>query len=296
MYRDELIDHIRQLRLTIPPGPSSRFISAAYLRLIKKVSVLPPGPVKISIIQRLDITQHMKSKLAELLKLKPIKKDPIEELRKCLEDIPGIGPKKIEELISNGVKELDDLRKPKYINGLSESASLFVKLRPERQIPHSLISRIKNKLDTSTETVRWETYFVGSYRRRRPTSRDIDVMLVSDDPADLSRYVEFVRSRLPRLYQYAVGKDKVSFVVGFGRKYYKFDIFRTPTKSKWAMLLYSTGSKEFNVWMRGLAKRNGFLLNQEGLFRGKEPVPVSSEAGYFEALSIPYIDPEKREK
>ncbi len=292
MYRDALIDHIHQLRRTIPAGPTSRFIAAAYSRLAKKVAGLPPGPVSAAAIKRLDITEHMKNKLLGLLKLKPIPKDPVEELRAQMEDIPGIGPKKIEELIAAGVRKLDDLKKPKYRDGLSESARLFVELRPERRIPHAVIARIEAKLNDSS----WETYFVGSYRRRRPTSRDIDVMLISDDPADLGRFIEFVRGRLPRLYQYSAGPDKASFIVGFGRKYYKFDIFRTPELLKWAMLLYSTGSKEFNVWMRGVAKRQGLLLNQEGLFRGKQRLPVSSEAGYFEALGLPYVEPERREK
>ena len=70
------------------------------------------------------------------------------------------------------------------------------------------------------------------------------------------------------------------------------------------MLLYSIGSKKFNIKMRTLAKRKGYLLNQYGIFKYKadqknisqsdEPIHVKSERDFFKILDIPYVLPINR--
>ena len=65
------------------------------------------------------------------------------------------------------------------------------------------------------------------------------------------------------------------------------------------MLLYSTGSKEFNLKMRAHAKGLGYLLNQKGLYYANEKKElvrdgVKTEKEIFEILSLPYTPPNKR--
>jgi DNA polymerase/3'-5' exonuclease PolX len=65
------------------------------------------------------------------------------------------------------------------------------------------------------------------------------------------------------------------------------------------MLLYATGSKQFNIRMRGIAKRMGYVLNQYGLYKlpinpNSTPLPVNSEKDFFKILEIPYIPPPNR--
>jgi DNA polymerase (family 10) len=126
-----------------------------------------------------------------------------------------------------------------------------------------------------------------------PTSRDIDIMLVDDKPAALANYIAFVQHKIKDIWQYAHGPDKASFII-FYKKYVKLDIFRTPQKFKWAMMLYSTGSKEFNIRMRGIAKKKGLLLNQKGLYDAHTRLPDSSERDYFDHLDMPYLAPQER--
>ena len=62
------------------------------------------------------------------------------------------------------------------------------------------------------------------------------------------------------------------------------------------MLLYSTGSKQFNINLRTKAKKLGYKLNQEGLFKNNKKINVRGEKGIFKKLKVPYLPPEKRIK
>jgi DNA polymerase/3'-5' exonuclease PolX len=81
--------------------------------------------------------------------------------------------------------------------------------------------------------------------------------------------------------------------------FYKIDAFLTPKKYAPAMLLYATGSKAFNIYMRTKAKAAGYLLNQTGLYTRKNGkadklVPIKSEKDFFAKLGMHYIDAAKR--
>ena len=79
------------------------------------------------------------------------------------------------------------------------------------------------------------------------------------------------------------------------KKIYKIDVFRTSIEDQIPMLLYSTGSKEFNIVMRGKAKKLGYLLNQKGLFKKGEKVDnLTSEKDYFDILGMAYQEPRER--
>ena len=288
----DLLGHINKIKREAPESNSRRFVIIAYNRVIKKLreSFADTADITDKSIDGLPLTNYMKIKLKELIR-KPTLRDDTLDITTQLEDIPGIGPKKIKELIKMGLTRIEQLKQHIYFDDLSKSAKLFVEKAPERKIPHAVIKKIDSKIKS-----KWDTTIVGSYRRIRPVSRDIDLMLISKEPADLANYVEFLRTKLPNLYLYASGPDKASFILGVGSKYYKFDIFRTPPDHKWSMLLYSTGSKEFNIWMRGVAKRQGYLLNQDGIFKNGKRISIKSEKGYFDILKIKYVNPEDREK
>ncbi len=288
MKLKDLLLHIQNLSDSTPDVPTRRFIQAAYRKVMRTLSSEfdPQEDVQKAALQDLPLTANMKAKLEGLLKLRPLKISP---LLGELAEIPGIGSQKSRELIENGLKNVKQLKQKKFLDMLNKSARLFVEKDPERKIPHEVIQQIESKIASPD----WETYIVGSYRRQRPYSRDIDLMLVSDKEQDLHSYISFLKTRLPELLQYAIGPDKASFLVKFASKYYKFDVFRTPKKKKWAMLLYSTGSKEFNIKMRAHAKKLGYKLNQEGLYNKKE-IAVKSEKDFFRILGLPYLEPPQR--
>jgi DNA polymerase (family 10) len=61
------------------------------------------------------------------------------------------------------------------------------------------------------------------------------------------------------------------------------------------VLLYQTGSEEHLRQLEARAERRGLSLSPQGLFRDAEPLPVAAEKEIYEALGLPWLEPEWRE-
>ena len=211
-------------------------------------------------------------------------------LTKQLVEIKGIGPERAKDLIKAGVKKISDLKREKYNKLLSDEARLFVQLNPLNKIPNADIKTLEPYILRAIPNA----VLVGSYRRGKPFSSDIDVMVVSDDSNALNTAFEKLTHVFDKLYVYSKGPDKMSLILQFNGSAYKMDVFRTAVEDSTAMLLYSTGSKEFNVSQRSRAKKLGYLLNQKGLFKNGVRIPLSTERDYFDTLQMPYKTPSER--
>jgi DNA polymerase (family 10) len=63
-----------------------------------------------------------------------------------------------------------------------------------------------------------------------------------------------------------------------------------------AKLLFFTGSKNFNIMMRGKAKGMGMALSDRGLFdRETKELITADEREIFEKIGIPWVPPNKRD-
>jgi len=60
-------------------------------------------------------------------------------------------------------------------------------------------------------------------------------------------------------------------------------------------LQYFTGSKEHNIEVRKIAIKQGYKLNEYGLFKGEERIAGRSEEEVYKALGMQWIPPELRE-
>ena len=96
-----------------------------------------------------------------------------------------------------------------------------------------------------------------------------------------------------------MGPSKISTIVRL--KNYKInlkmDLFIAPKLEYPFAQLYSTGSKEFNIRMRRLAKSKGYLLNQKGLYKSGKRLNSSkfkSEKSIFDFLNMKYVSPKSR--
>lgn len=226
-----------------------------------------------------------------------------------LTELMGIGEVKAKELMSKGLESISDLKKKKWQAELSEETKTFMKLKPITRIPHNAIAEIEDKIK-KLETPDMKFIFVGSYRRKADFSRDIDVMLVSNRLDAIDVAINAI-SKIYKTFVYSKGQDKVSFVIQLNQseannrdknKCYKMDIFRVVPENYIPMLLYSTGSKGHNIYMRGRAKKKGYLLNQNGLYRvsagdkleNERIEGLNTEEDYFKILNIPYKEPPNR--
>ena len=78
----------------------------------------------------------------------------------------------------------------------------------------------------------------------------------------------------------------------------RVDIRLMPMESFVAAVVYFTGSYALNITMRKLANKQGYVLNEYGLYKkgeaGVEAVDLESEEHLFELLGMPYLHPTER--
>ncbi len=243
-------------------------------------------------IKDLAVTENMKNKMIYYFE-NPTKLPKVDNLKKELLSVMGIGNALANKLIKMGLTKKSQLGKYEHL--LSEQTKMFLKLKPLKKIPNAFIKKIKPTIINLGAGHGAELIIVGSFRRNTNYSSDIDVMVVSNKKNILKKLISDLRSHA-KVFPYIIGDDKISTIIKINGKTVKLDFFRTPKKEKWAMLLYSTGSKYFNIKMRNKAKKMGMLLNQNGLYKNGKKISKSanSEKFFFDALDMKYVNPANR--
>mgnify|MGYP006285256247 CR=1 FL=1 len=242
----------------------------------------------------------------ESAKLKELQENYPEGLPELL-DIRGVGPKTLRVLYEElGVESFSDLReaaKTNRIRGLSGMGA-----RSERKLLQALetfelhmgrmdlrraeeeIARLDEVLQGVDGVERWEV--AGSYRRRRETVGDLDVLVVvADDTA--RRAASDALTHHPRVDE-VLGAGEKKVTLRF-TGHVHVDVRFIEKGSFGAALLYFTGSKAHNIALRRRAVGQEAKLNEYGLFRGDEKVAGGDEEGIFAALGLRWIPPELRE-
>jgi DNA polymerase (family X) len=132
----------------------------------------------------------------------------------------------------------------------------------------------------------------GSYRRRRETVGDVDLVAIPASPADAAGILDAFVAYPQVAAVLGRGDTKASVELGTGLQ---VDLRVVAAESYGAALQYFTGSKEHNVRLRQRAIERGLKLSEYGLFRGEERVAGADEAEVYAALGLAWIPPELRE-
>ena len=286
------------------------YIRNAYNRIMRILLKQFTDNEKITVnkLKQINITQNMKNKLIDIIQNKKNEFISIKEKNKKnefilynkLNNIDGIGSKKAKDLIRLGIKNKNDLKKKKWQGLLNEQTRILINYDISKNISNNFINEIKPKLIYKNKV-----YLVGGFLRNKPFSKDIDIIFVKKKINDLEHYINYLKSNF-NIIIYLNGCAKMSILIKpklnttdvsySTNTYVKMDIFITNSEEKYFMILYGTGSKEFNIKMRSIAKRKGYILNQKGLLNIKtnKYTEVSSENDIFNFLNIKYVKPENR--
>ena len=213
-------------------------------------------------------------------------------------DLDGVGPKTVQTLwMKAGIMSVDELeraargRRIRAIRGFGEKKEQeFLRsiaqyrsraTRMNRAEAEAVVARVAAALTPGTYEV------AGSYRRGRSTVGDVDI--VSREPAPQ------VNPRLRGVADEVMdeGDRKTSVRVGPQR----VDIRFTPARQFGSMLVYLTGSKEFNIRLREMAITRGLRLNEYGINDrdGGGLREFADEESLFAFLGMDWIPPELRE-
>jgi DNA polymerase (family 10) len=129
----------------------------------------------------------------------------------------------------------------------------------------------------------------GSYRRRRETIGDLDVLVTTTAPAEtIERFLAYPDIRTVT----AQGDTRAAIALRGGLQ---VDLRVVEPDEYGAALLYFTGSKAHNVELRQRAIDRGYKLNEYGLFKGERRVAGRTEAEVYAKLDLALIPPELRE-
>lgn len=218
--------------------------------------------------------------------------------------LPGLGPRRVKKLHEAlGIASLQDL----------EDAAVRERIRTVRGFgsvsQQRILQAVRDRqrrdrrfaLPEAAETVAvllahlkalpgvHEAVAAGSFRRRRETVGDIDLLVSTTRPG---RTVEAFTAYSAVTRVLARGKTRASVLLASGLQ---VDLRVVRAESFGAAWLYFTGSKPHNIALRKLAQQARLKLNEYGLYRGDRRLAGATEASVYEGLGLRWIEPELRE-
>jgi DNA polymerase (family X) len=203
-----------------------------------------------------------------------------------------------------GIKNIKDLEKaaragkirtlPRFGEKSEENILRSIEMAREHQgrfllgYVSPIILEMENSLSSATGVKKIIT--CGSFRRRKETVGDIDILAQAEDPTAIMEYFSSMPSTEKII---ARGKTKTSVRLDIG---IDADLRVVPEKSFGAALQYFTGSKDHNVELRKIAIKKRWKLNEYGLFdaRGKI-IAGKTEEEIYKKLGLDWMPPEMRE-
>jgi DNA polymerase (family 10) len=256
-----------------------------------------------------DIGGRTASKILEILetgtceRLEELRKEVPSELTKLME-VPQLGPRKAMQLYKElGVTTLKQLRKAcedgnvRELEGMGEKSEAAIRKgvatvettsgRLAIDKAEAQVEVLAKHLEGLGAVQRWVV--TGSYRRRKETVGDLDILLrATDRKKATAGLLEFdaIADVLGK------GREKISVRLGSGLQV-DFRFFKAGAFG--AAMLYFTGSQAHNIRLRKIAREHDWKLNEYGLFKSDRRLAGKTEASVYKRLNLPWIPPELRE-
>ena len=223
----------------------------------------------------------------------------------------GIGTKKAKELVEKKYTTIEQLKKsseedPKLLNDTQKIGLKYYDAINER-IPREEIHQYKKvfeKIFKEVAPANSDFQIVGSYRRGAKNSGDID-MIITNTNNNKKVFKDFLDKLIEdKIIIEVLNRGPVkSLTIGElpGKTPRRIDFLYSPPKEYPFTLLYFTGSKVFNTFMRQRALTMGYTLNEHGFSEMKDKVKgkavedkFESEQDIFDFLNMEYKEPKDR--
>ncbi|MBC8149175.1 MAG: DNA polymerase/3'-5' exonuclease PolX, partial [Verrucomicrobiaceae bacterium] len=221
-------------------------------------------------------------------------------------ELQGLGPKKIKALYDKlNVDSIDALKKACESGSIAELSGFGAKsvekilssianrekfadrfrLGDVAPLAETLLDRLRDHPKVSRSAI------AGSYRRSKETLHDLDFLVATSEPAELTDFF----ANFPEVHEViANGDTKASIRLENGLQ---CDLRAVSNDHFPFALQYFSGSKEHNVALRALALKQGLSLNEYDFTpSGETTVPeVHEEKDIYAALGLQWVPPELRE-
>ena len=272
---DDIENFIKEDRLTEIPGIGKylsdrikEFVKTGKIKIYEELKKsIPEGLLQLLKIP--SVGPKTAKLLYEKLKIKNISDLETAIKKNRLTGIFGIKEKTVENIL----KGIEVLKRGKERMTLAQAA----------QVAEEFIKTLERLPEVKKISA------AGSLRRQKETVRDIDILVISDNPQKIMH--TFIKIPLVNDVL-AEGETKASVRT---KDDVQVDCRVVEEKSFGAALLYFTGSKNFNIKLRQLAIRKGLKINEYGVFKKDRFVAGRTEEEIFKILGLSYVEPELRE-
>ncbi|MBU2545220.1 DNA polymerase/3'-5' exonuclease PolX [Patescibacteria group bacterium] len=288
----------------------SSFRSKAYRKVAEVLETLQESVEDMKDLEKIPgVGKHIASKIEEYLKTgfirdyEKLKKETPIKLEEIIA-VEGMGVKKAKVLYDKlKIKNLKDLEKAAKKNKIAKLEGFGEKTEKnilegiaflERSSGRFLLGKITpvvedilDKLSNLKEVEKIST--AGSFRRRKETVGDVDILIVSKKPEEVMTFFVSLPD-VVKVWGHGTTKSSVRIKEGVD-----VDLRVVPAKSYGSALQYFTGSKEHNIITRRIAIGKELKLNEYGVFRGAKMIAGKTEKEVYRAIGLDWIPPELRE-
>ena len=248
------------------------YVSTGKIEILEKLrKKVPHGLLEIMRIQGVG------PKTAKLF-FEKLEIDSIEKLEKYAREKKLVGlfgvKEKTEENILRGIEMLKR----------NQARSPLGRVLP---LAEKIVSELKKELSIKKIEI------AGSLRRWQETVKDIDLLVVSDQPEKVMEVFVHLPD-IERVLSHGVTRSSVILNQGL-----QVDLRVVEADCFGAAWQYFTGNKAHNIRLRELAIKKGLKINEYGVFRISsqkegEKLGGEKEEEIYRALGLPFIPPELR--
>jgi len=340
-YKEEFIEILKQLEYYNKVHEKAYFKAKIYKEGIENIKNLNNNINSSKDIEKLpNVGKAIKDKLDEYIRTGKVKN--VEELKKkygtddyikeklkqekkeVFLKIHGIGDAAAEKIIELGITNIEELKKRKdeEIQGKGKNK---IKLLNETQqkgleyyddilkrIPRKEIEDYKKIIDeefkklSNNDIENNKLEIVGSYRRGKEDSGDIDIIITSklDDKSIFDKLLDSLKENNIIKVFLSRGEKKSMVITKLNDNSVarRIDFLYTPPDEYAFAILYFTGSKEFNTSMRQYSLNNNLTLNEHGFHTMKNKkkeekinsISFVTEKDIFDYLNLEYKEPHER--
>jgi len=235
-----------------------------------------------------------------------------ETIDESLDNIYGIGPAKLKILKEKGINTFQKLKDALILDSKLLNAKQKIGLQYyddiEKRIPYVEIEdhdKYLHKIILENKKVECIN-IVGSYRRKKESSGDIDLLIKIKNKDDYIGILKEIVEKLEKdkyILEILACKDKkfmgIVKLKESGIIARRLDMLITYPEEYACALLYFTGSKEHNIKVRNKALKMGYTLNEHRMEKIKPDVKdipyFNCEKDIFDFLEMEYIEPHLRD-
>lgn len=218
--------------------------------------------------------------------------------------LQSLGPKRVKALNEKlGINSIQDLQQAAEAGKIAQLPGFGTKTQATilKEIKRFQGKEVRFRIDEVEDIARTlvehlsgiagvqQVEAAGSFRRRKETVGDLDILVTGNIPSELMQ--AFVSHEdVTEILSHGETKSSVLLRNGL-----QVDLRFMEQKSFGAALHYFTGSKAHNIAVRKHALQFGFKINEYGVFDDEEMVAGLTEEEVYARIGLAYIEPELRE-